>query len=59
MTKLTPIQLEAMADYFTSSTHYDLREELTEYMTAPADKKEELLSQLWDKYGDRITARMK
>lgn len=48
-----------MADYFTSSTHYDLREELTEYMTAPADKKEELLSQLWDKYGDHITARMK
>lgn len=59
MQKLTHEQLRAMADYLTASTHAELRGELTRYLTAPADKKEELLSELWERYGDRITARAK
>lgn len=56
---LTERELQAMADYLTSSTHTELRGELNRYLTAPAGKKRELLAELWDKYGDRITARMK
>lgn len=52
-------ELEAMADYMTSSTHYELRAELSQYLQAPTDKKQKILSELWSKYGDRITARMK
>lgn len=59
MTGLTQTQLEAMADYFTSATHYELRGELNEYLTAPAEKKEKMLAELWSKYGDRITVKMK
>lgn len=61
MSDYTPnrAELEAMAEYFTSSTHYELREELTAYLTAPADKKQKILAELWSKYGDRITATMK
>lgn len=55
---MTERELQAMAEYFTSATHYELREELTAYLTAPADKKEQLLADLWEKYGDRIRAQM-
>lgn len=52
-----------MADYLTASTHSELRGELrgelNRYLTAPAHKKEELLAELWERYGDRITARAK
>ncbi len=47
-----------MAVYLTSSTHSDLRAELTAYLTAPADKKQEKLSELWEKYGDRVKAKL-
>lgn len=57
MEKLTTTQLEAMAKYMTSTTHSELREELNEYLTAPKDKKDKLLSELWSKYGDKVTAR--
>lgn len=57
MDKLTPAQLEAMAKYMTSATHSEMRGELNEYLTAPKEKKDELLLELWRKYGDRVTAR--
>ena len=48
-----------LVECFVSSTHYELRGELTAYLTAPADKKQKILAELWSKYGDRITATMK
>lgn len=57
MEKLTRRQLTAIADYLC--THTEHRAELNAYLTAPADKKEEILLAIWDRYGDRITARAK
>lgn len=59
MQKLTQTQLNALAEYLTSARHTELRGKLSEYLTAPADKKEELLSELWELYGDKATARGK
>lgn len=56
---MTEKELTAMADYLTGAEHSYLRGELNRYLTAPADKKEEILSELWDRYGDRIRARMR
>ena len=48
-----------MAEYLTASTHAELRGELTAYLTAPADKKQDILADLWARYGDRVKARAK
>ena len=54
----TKRELEAMAHYLTSSTHSELRGELRAYLTAPADRKQDLLAELWARYGDRIKAKL-
>lgn len=55
MKELTREQLEAMADYLARSTATEHKRDLNIYLSAPADKREDILSELWNKYGHFIT----
>ena len=59
MEKLTRRQTEALADYLTAAEHSSDREKLNEYLTAPAEKREEILAELWETYGHRVSVRAK
>ena len=43
-----------MADYLARSTQRDKRADLEDYLSAPAEEREQKLSDLWDKYGHFI-----
>lgn len=55
MQELTRANIEAMADYLARSTDLEHKRDLNVYLSAPTDKKADILSALWKKYGHTIT----